>query len=104
MKAHDGRDRKGEADHRQNVGADRRMALHDFVLGGREPAGLVENVLGNGQLSHVVQERGGLDRLNFTFVLDAQRAREMNGAVLHAPRVVVRDFIFGVDGVCERLN
>ena len=80
------------------------MALHDFVLGGREPAGLVQNVFGNGQLPHVVQERGGLDRLNFAFVFDAQRAREMDRAVLHAPRVVVRDFILGVDRVRERFD
>ena len=95
---------KGNADHRQDVGADGRMPLHDVVLGGRQPPGLVQNVLGNRQFPHVVQERGGFDGLNLAFVLDAQRARKVDRAVLHAPRVIVRDFIFGIDGVRERFD
>ena len=63
MAAHDRHDRIREIDERQDVGADVDVALHLLELGGGQLAGLVEDVLGHGELAGVVQQRRRLDRL-----------------------------------------
>ena len=63
MAAHDRHDRVREIDERQDVGADVDVELHLLELGGRQLAGLVEDVLGHRQLAGVVKQRGRFDRL-----------------------------------------
>ena len=104
MMPDDRRDREREADHREDVGADRRVALHDLVLGRSQAARLVEDMFGNRQLANVMQQRRRLDRLNLPVVVDANRPRELDRAVLDAPRVIVRDFVLGIDRMRERLD
>ena len=71
---------------------------------GRQPPGLVQDVFGDGQLAHVVQQRRRVDRLNLALVLDVQRTRQPQRLVLHSARVVVRHLIFGIDRVRERFD
>ncbi len=69
-----------------------------------QPAGLVQDVLGDGQLAHVVQQRRRPDRLKLALVLDDHRARQPQRLVLHPSRVVVRHLVFGIDGVRQRFD
>jgi hypothetical protein len=104
MVADDGHDRVGEVDGREDVGPDARVLLHLVELGVRQLAGLVEDVLGNRELSQVVQQRGGLDGLQFAFVPDADHLGEADGVRLHAPDVPVRHLVLGVDRHGQRLD
>ncbi len=74
--AHDRHDGKREIDEREDVRAHVHVFLHLLELGVGEPAGLVEDALGHGELAGVVQQRGGLDRLERRLVADAEGARE----------------------------
>ena len=80
------------------------MELHLLELGRRELAGLVEDVLRDGDLAGVVQQRGGFDRLERRLVGDAELARERHGGDLDAADVAVRDFVLGIDGRGERFD
>ena len=57
----DRHDRIRKVDLRENFCAHPRVRLHAFELGWRELARLVEDVLGDGELPDIVQQRGGLD-------------------------------------------
>ena len=102
--ADDRHDRIREVDRRKNLGADRRMELHLLEFGRRELAGLVQDVLGDGDLAGIVQQRRRFDRLEQRFVGDLEFARERHRGDLDAADVAVRDFVLGIDGGCERLD
>ena len=93
-----------EFDHRQDVGADRRMTLHHLELGRRELSRFVQDVLGHRQLADVVQQRRGSDRLQLHIVRDAERVSEAEGIVLDPPDVIARDLILRVDGMRKRFD
>ena len=64
MVAHDWHDRIREADALQYLRAGNRVQLHLLELGGGQLAGLVEDVIGHGELADVVQQRAGLQRFD----------------------------------------
>ena len=104
MAAHDRHDRIRKIDQREDVGADVHMALHLLELGLVQLAGLVEDVLGHGELAGVVQQRRRFDRLERRLVGDAKRASQAERVRLHAAHVAVRHVVFGVDRHRERLD
>ena len=52
--------------------------------------GLCEQPIGNAELADVVQQRGGVDRLEHPVVADADLVGERDGVALDALRVLVR--------------
>ena len=94
----------GKLDRRQDLRADGRVALHGLELAGGQPAGLVENVLRDGYLARVVQERRGLEAAQRILVGDAELARQRQRAVLHPPHVPRRDVVTRVDGGRQRVH
>jgi hypothetical protein len=104
MAAHDRHDRERKIHQRQDVGADIHVALHLFELGRRQPARLVQNVFGHGQLAGVVQQRGGFDRLQCRLVGDVELFRQGERVCLNPADVAVRDVVFGINRHRERLD
>ena len=104
MVADDGNDWIREIDRRKDLRADRRVELHLLELGGRQLAGLVQDVLGYRDLACVVEQRRGLDGLERRLVGDADLAGQAHGGHLQPADVAVRDLVLGVDGGCERLD
>ena len=64
MVADDGHDRVREIDAFEYLRADGRVNLHLVKLGGRQLPRLVQDVIGDGELADVVQQRAGLQRLD----------------------------------------
>ena len=97
------RDRVGKRHAADDLGADLRMDpdLLEFLL--RERTRLRQDVLGHGELADVVQERGGLDALDFVLG-HPERAREPGRVHLHAADVALRGLILRVDRERERLD
>ena len=102
--AHDGDDGIGEADRRQNVGADIGMPLHRLELDRRQCARLVQNVLRYRELPDVVQQRRSLERTQLPGIADPERVRQLHRELLHAPDVPVRHLVLGIDCLRERLD
>ena len=73
-------------------------------LRGRQLAGLVQDVLGNGELADVVQQRSRLDAREGAASSEADSRRQRDGPALHPPDMAVRDGIFGVDGMRQRFD
>ncbi len=87
MAAHDRHDGVRKIDKRQDVGADIDVALHLLELGLGQLAGLVEDVLGHGELPRVVQQRRRLDGLQRRL----RRSRRARGrARAHRPARAAR--------------
>ena len=75
--------------------------LLELLLG--ERAGLRQDVLGHGELADVVQQRRGLDALDFVG-RHPQRARQARGVDLDAADVALRGVILRVDRQRERFD
>jgi hypothetical protein len=67
-------------------------------------AGLVENVLWNRQFARIVQQCGGLDRLQRRRLGHIERARQPHRVRLNSVDVVARDAVLGLDGRGEGRN
>ena len=80
-----------------------RVHLHLVELGGRELAGLVEDVIGDGDLAHVVQQRARLERF-YLRLAQPEMAGQPARVNLHAVDVIVSDIVFGIDGRGERFD
>ena len=65
VRANDRGDRIGKGDALQDFSADDGMDLHLFELFRRQSAGLVDDVLGNGELADIVQQRGSAKGFDF---------------------------------------
>ena len=104
MMSHDRNDGIRERHLREDLRADGGMGLHPFELGSRQPSRLVQDVLRNGELADVVEERRRLERLELQLVLQANPLRQDERAGVHATDVVVRDRVLRVDGVREVQN
>ena len=104
MASHDRHHGIWKIDERQNVGADIDVALHLLELGLRQFAGLVEDVLGHGELPRVVEQRRRFDAFQRRLIRHSERARETERVRLDAPHVAVRHVILGVDRHRERLD
>jgi len=94
----------GKANRRQQVCSDRGMPLHRLEFGSRELAWLVQDVLRDGKLAHVVQQCCGFDRFQLSVVINAQSLCELHRVHLNSSNVPVSDLIFGINGHCERFN
>src|SRR5215471_7632963 len=94
----DWHDRIGKRNRRQDVGTHARMQLHLFEFGGGEFAGLVENVLRNGEFSHVMQQSCGFERFDLIRICEPDVASEADGARLDASDMTVSNLILSVDG------
>ena len=53
-------------------------------------------MVGHGQLAHVVKQRGRLERAQLRVVVDPEGVRELDGVLLHATDVTVRNLVFGI--------
>ena len=89
-----------EVDCRENVGANPGVKLHLLKLSRRKLPGLVQDVLGDGELSHVMEKRRCLNRLKKLVVRYADVFGESDGIDLNAADMPMGDLIFGVD--CHR--
>ena len=83
------------------TGAWRRMIA---ISGVRQAPRLVEDVLGDADLAHVVEQRRGFQRLDVCVVGHAQRVRQPHRVLLHTADVIVGDLVLGVDRLCQRLD
>jgi hypothetical protein len=94
--ANDWDDRIREVDLFENLRADGRVNLHPLELGRGEFARLVQDVIGHGQLAHVVQQRARLQGFDLgrRQAEDAAQARCVN---LHAADVAVGRLILRVN-------
>ncbi len=103
MVSDDGHDRIREVDAFQNLGADQRVGFELFELFAGEFAGLGDDVFGDGQFADVVEQGGGLQRLQ---VLSgyAEFTAEFHGVDLDALQVVVGGMVLGVNRQCQSLN
>ena len=97
------RDGVRERHRRDDLGADLRMDPDLLKLFVGERTWLREDVLGDGQLSDVVQQRGCLDRFDLG-VGHAECLGQARGIDLDAANVVVRRVILGLDGQRERFH
>ena len=93
-----------KVDEREDVGADVDVLLHLVELRRRQLARLVENVLGDGQLARVVEQRGRLDGFDRRLVGDAQPRGERRRHALHAPDVIVGHVVLRIDRHGERFD
>ena len=91
----DRHDRIGEVDRGKNVRTQRHVRLHRVELLGREPAGLVENVLRDAQLAGVVEQRRGLDCLERSRIGDVKTLGEPHRVRLHTVNVIARHAVLG---------
>ena len=66
MMTHDWSDRIRKINAAENLRADRRVDFHFFKLGGRQAAGLVDDVRGHCKFADVVKQRSGFQRRNFS--------------------------------------
>jgi hypothetical protein len=99
----DRHDRVREFHALQNLRADGRVHLHALELGRGQPSRLVQDVVGDGELAHVVEQGPGLEGL-YLVAREAEDAAHAGGVNLHAADVVVRRLVFGVNGGGERLD
>src|SRR6266511_4561932 len=94
---HDWNDWIREFDRGKNIRPDTRMKLHLLELGWSERARLVQNVLGDRKLAHIVEQCRGFDRADLRVICDPHRLRQSNGVPLNPPNVTVRDLVLRVD-------
>ena len=99
----EGRHRIRERHSRDDVGADLRVAPDLLELFGRQRARLGDDVLGNGQLADVVEQRRGLDRLHLD-VGHPECPRQRGRVNLDATDVVMRRLILGVNRQRQRFD
>src|SRR5262245_9962684 len=103
MVTHDRHHRIRESDSLQNLSANDRMNLHLLEFRGGQLAGLVENMIGNGQLADVVKQRADLQRLYLSFG-EMVEPRQSFGINLYPSDVAVRRLVLGVYGACQRFD
>ena len=101
--ADDGHDRVRKADAFQNLCPDQGMNLHLLELFGSKASGFGDNVFGHGQLANVVQQGGGVQRLQLG-AADAQFLGDFNGIDPHTLQVIVRGLVLGFDREGEGLD
>src|SRR5262249_49966891 len=77
-----------------------RMALHDFVFFVGQPAGLVENVVGNAHLADVVQQGPHLEAVHVAF-RNAEAARDQKSPLRQARAVEARVQIPQIEKLIE---
>ena len=64
----DGHNRVWKIDRGEDIRADARMQLHLFEFGSGQLPGLVQDVLGYGKFTHVMEQGRGFDRLQETLI------------------------------------
>src|SRR4051794_35811710 len=101
MVSHDRNNGIWELDGRQNVRSHAGVQLHLLKFCGGKRARLVQDVLRNCQLTHIVEERCCLDGAYLRNVMNSQAPGQSDSEALNTPNVTVRDLIFCVDRHCE---
>ena len=94
----------GKFDLGQDFRAYRRVGFHALELCRRESTGLVQDVLGHGQLSDVVQQRRGFDGAELGPVFETEPRRQFDRPALDTADVAVGHGILGVDRVRESFD
>src|SRR6185503_17668668 len=87
----------------QNLSANHRVNLHLLEFRRRQFAGLVQYVIGHGNLSDVVQQGAGLQSFDVE-IAQSEVPRQTSRVNLDSIDVIVSDFILGVDGRCQSLD
>ncbi len=100
---HDIFDRVREPHAVEQRGADRRVRLHPLELGGGQLVRLVQDVLGDGELAHVVQQRAVAERRKLTSA-EAEESARLDGVDARAADVAARRLVFGVNRRGQRLD
>ena len=80
------------------------MQLDDFELGRTEGPWLVQHVVGDGQLSDVVQQGTALNGLQHVVVGHAEGLGQGDGVTLDPADVAVSDLVLDINGDGEHLN
>src|SRR6266571_5952009 len=92
-----------EVDSFQNIAADRGMNLHLGELRFSKFSGLVEDVLGNGELSDVMQQRAGNKGSDF-LIAHLEEFAHLSPVELRTPYVTMRSLVLRINGDCQRLD
>ncbi len=103
VRAHDRHHRIRKVNLLQNLRADDGMDFHLLEFFRRQFPRLRNNVLRHGQLSNVVQHRGGAQRFGLVFA-QAQFLRQFHGVDPHPLQVFAGGFVLGFNGQRERFN
>ena len=101
--SHNRHHRVREANALKNFRAHHGMDLHLLELFRSQPSGLRNDVFRYGQLADIMQQRRGVERLEFgTFY--AQFLGYLNGIDANPLQVIVSSLVFGFDGQGKGLN
>ena len=87
----------------QNLSPDHRVNFHLLEFFRGQAAGLRNNVLGNGQLANVMQQRRCLQGLHFRR-FQAHVLGHLERIHPHPLQVIVRGMVFGFDRQCQGLD
>src|SRR5688572_23514726 len=96
MVSNDGNDRVRKVYRRQNVSSHAGMKFHFLEFSSCEWARLIQDVLRNGKLSHVMQQCGGLDRPYQRVVCYADFFGKGNSVSLNSSDVTMSYLVFGI--------
>src|SRR5262249_38426208 len=103
MRAHDGHYRIRKVHTLKNFRPDDGVDLHFFKFFSREPSGLGDDVLWNGELADIVQQSSGAQ--SFDFILRKIKFFSyFNGVDAHALQMIMRGLVFGFNGQGQSLN
>src|SRR5436309_2738142 len=94
----------GKLNRREDICADTNMEFHLLELGRCQRAWFIENVLGYGQLAHVVEESCCLDRSNLCVIRNTHHFSETNRVGLDASNMPMSYLVLCVDRHCESFD
>src|SRR5262245_32858754 len=103
MVANDRNNGVADVDIRQHVGADDRMHLHLLELVFSQLAWLVEDVTGNAELSNIVKQSAGLERIDLG-LREFEDLSHPAGKMSHPLNMFVCGLILGIDCHCQHLQ
>src|SRR5262245_18331601 len=82
----------------QEIGTDVGMELHLVEFGICELPGLVQDMFGDRELTHVMKKRRCLDGPELPLVRYSEPLRQFDRVDLHPTNMAMCDLVFGIDG------
>ena len=89
---------------REEVGSQIGMLFHATKFSVGQTPRLVQNVLGDTQLTHIVQQRCGFDRFDLPVVIYPDAFCKFDSVSLNATDVTVGNLILRIDGHRKRFD